>query len=219
EARHGDVAAYVLRGRFAGVLERRRLDVVRVLPGQPLDGLQPPRVESVPYDHWLGDRRGSADPQRLVGRHVGDRDVRGRSRVIDRGAVVEHVGALRVLSLVLVRLVAGGDDVGRLAEGLRPVDQADLAVAVRAVVVRHRDVAGRQDEHRFERLAGLVAVGELALDRGRGRELVVERLEAVPRDRDLRLPVVLGDLAGDTDGIAGRDLGGGLRRVHEEAVG
>ena len=112
---------------------------------------------------------------------------------------------------------AGRELVGGLAQRLSARGQAQLAVAVEAVVIGHR-VHARLEEHGLELLAGLIALGQ-GIDGKRG-DGVERSLEDGARVKDhLGLAVVLVDGAGDLDGFPNLWVEAGAAGVDEDGLG
>ena len=212
-------------GGGARVLPGDRELVGGVLAGDRLQRLVAPLVEGVVH-HYVGlelDLVGGADGFHTVvgGDQVGQRRVLVGAEVVAGAPVVEVDRTRYGVGFVGDKpILARGVDVGEVVERLVTCDQAEIAGVVQRVVVGHR-VGARADQHALVGLAGVVASRQLVdSDRLRCLESLVQLL--LGGNGDLGLVVVLGDLAGDLQGIAAlRELARCrvLAQVYEDGVG
>ena len=199
-----DLARHV-DGGGARVFPGDRELVCDVLAGDRLQWLVTPLIEGV-VDHHVGlefNLIGGADGlDTLVG---GDQVGQRRSFVgleVVAGAPVVQVDRTRCgVGLVGGEFaLARGVDVGEVVERLVSCDQTEIAGVVQRVVVGHGVGAGA-DQHALVGLAGVVASRQLInRDCLRCLERIIQLL--LRCQGELGLVVVLGDLAGDLQGVA-----------------
>ena len=194
--------------------------------GDRCGGLEAPGVVRVVNDDGVLEFDVVRGAQRLDGRaailrDVGQWGVLVRLHVVLRAGVVEDDEAFLVgrseLLQIGIRLLGGLVDIRRLAQVLGAAVEADLAVGVERVVIRHRVGTGL-DEHALERLAGCIAGWQLIdSERRDGRKCHGERGNL--SSGDLRGVVELRDLAGDLNGGAELWVVRAGAHVDEDAVG
>ena len=221
EGREGDSAPDVLRARRARVLEGRGLHGRRVLRGEVLHRLEAPGPEPVVEHDGSRERDGRADPHRVLGRQVRQRNrlVGGRVEVRGRSVVESHDRGLVRREHREVLGASRLDDRGGLHERGVARRQNDGTVVVRVVVVGDGVVPGRREQHSLERFT----LGDIGRERDRcghrsGHDLVDDRHSAAD-DGELRHPEVFAHFAGDLDVAADRGPGHRLGRVDEDALG
>ena len=216
-----DLAGHI-DGGGARVLPGDRELVGGVLAGDRLQRLVAPLVEGVVHHH-VGlelDLVGGADGFHTVvgGDQVGQRRVRVGAEVVAGAPVIKVDFASGRLGLVSGKAaLAWGIDVGEVVERLVARDQAEVTGVVERVVVGH-GVGARADQHALVGLAGVVASRQLVdSDRLRCFERFIQLL--LRCQGELGLLGVLGNLAGDLQGIAPLREVLVAAHVHEDGVG